>query len=150
MKWDLSNVSTLYLVAITTSRDIRCLRDLRKQHLPMLRGIRKQASTVVHEKWKLKPDNLRFYIHYQPSYCTQFTVDSIGKILLIHYPRSLSRSHRQFKLRRLRRYGGRTSSLTGRCDFNGAFIWERMWKYINDEFSSNATPIFLDRLYLSA
>ena len=150
MKWDLSNVSTLYLVAITTSRDIRCLRDLRKQHLPMLRGIRKQASTVVHEKWKLEPDNLRFYIHYQPSYCMQFTADHISKILLMNNPRSLSRSHRQFKLCRLRRYGRRTSALTRRCNFNGAFLCERMWKYTNDEFSSNATPIFLDQLYLSA
>jgi len=69
MKWDLSNISSLYLVAITTAKEIRCLRDLRKRHLPMLKGIRKQAYRVVNERWGLNSGSLRFYIHYQPSYC---------------------------------------------------------------------------------
>ena len=69
MKWDLSNTSALYLVAISNSKEIRCLRDLRKHHLPMLRGIRREATRVVNENWGLNSGSLRFYIHYQPSYC---------------------------------------------------------------------------------
>lgn len=69
MKWDLTTVSTLYLLAIAVSRDIKSLRDLRKEHLPMLRSIRREACRVVHEKWGLEAGSLRFYVHYQPSYC---------------------------------------------------------------------------------
>ncbi|KAH8083285.1 scavenger mRNA decapping enzyme [Cristinia sonorae] len=68
MKWDLITMSTLYLVAIVLTQDIRCLRDLRKHHLGMLRNIRSQATKVVQEKWGLADGSLRFYVHYQPSY----------------------------------------------------------------------------------
>lgn len=68
MKWDLSNVSTLYLVAISLNRSIRSLRDLKKEHVEMLRNIKSEATRIVKEKWSLTPGNLRFYVHYQPSY----------------------------------------------------------------------------------
>lgn len=69
MKWDLTTIASLYLVAIVLTKDIRSLRDLRKRHLGMLRRIRKEATRVVKEKWGLPDGSLRFYIHYQPSYC---------------------------------------------------------------------------------
>ena len=69
MKWDLTTVSSLYLVALAISRDIHTLRDLTKDHLPMLRKIQNEARKVVAEKWGLDPYALRFYVHYQPSYC---------------------------------------------------------------------------------
>jgi len=68
MKWDLTNVSTLYLMAIALNRDIRCLRDLRREHIPMLNQIRSEATRIVQKRWKLPPHSLRFYVHYQPSY----------------------------------------------------------------------------------
>ncbi|KLO12332.1 scavenger mRNA decapping enzyme [Schizopora paradoxa] len=68
MKWDLTNISTLYLVAISLNRGIRSLRDLKKEHLGMLRSIKSEASRIVQEKWHLDPGCLRFFIHYQPSY----------------------------------------------------------------------------------
>lgn len=69
MKWDLTTIASLYLVAIVLTQDIRSLRDLRKRHLGMLRSIRKEASRIVKEKWNLPDGSLRFYVHYQPSYC---------------------------------------------------------------------------------
>ena len=69
MKWDLTNVTTLYLVALVLDRGIRSLRDLRKTHVPMLRNIMKQASHAVETRWGLGKGSLRFYVHYQPSYC---------------------------------------------------------------------------------
>lgn len=69
MKWDLTNISTLYLVAISLNRSIRSLRDLKKEHIGMLRSIKAEASRIVQEKWNLSPGCLRFVIHYQPSYC---------------------------------------------------------------------------------
>lgn len=69
MKWDLTNISTLYLVALSLNRRIRSLRDLNKHHLPMLKNIRREATRVVKERWGLEKGSLRFYVHYQPSYC---------------------------------------------------------------------------------
>lgn len=69
MKWDLVNTSNLYLMAIALDRRIQCLRDLQKAHIPMLQKIRSEACRVVQEKWGLQADELRLYVHYQPSYC---------------------------------------------------------------------------------
>lgn len=69
MKWDLTTTTSLYLVAIAISRDIHSVRDLTKGHVPMLRKIQQEAKKIVQERWKLDPGALRFYIHYQPSYC---------------------------------------------------------------------------------
>lgn len=68
MKWDLTTISSLYLVAIASSPNIRSLRDLRKSHLGMLRSIRREARRVVKDKWELGYGTLRMYVHYQPSY----------------------------------------------------------------------------------
>lgn len=62
-------MSSLYLVAIALTDSIRSLRDLRKKHLPMLRSILTEATRIVSEKWGLEKGSLRFYVHYQPSYC---------------------------------------------------------------------------------
>jgi m7GpppX diphosphatase len=69
MKWDLTTVSSLYLVAIALSPTIRSLRDLTRVHLPMLYSIRDNAARIAHEKWHLGPGGLRMFVHYQPSYC---------------------------------------------------------------------------------
>ncbi|KAI0341516.1 scavenger mRNA decapping enzyme [Trametopsis cervina] len=68
MKWDLTTVSALYLVAIALNDSIRSLRDLRRTHIPMLRSIHHEASRIAKEKWGLGQGSLRFYVHYQPSY----------------------------------------------------------------------------------
>ncbi|KAI0674140.1 scavenger mRNA decapping enzyme [Trametes maxima] len=68
MKWDLTTLSSLYLVAISLNRSIRSLRDLNKTHLGMLRSIRQKAAQVVKERWGLDQGSLRMFIHYQPSY----------------------------------------------------------------------------------
>ncbi|KAI0764831.1 scavenger mRNA decapping enzyme [Fomes fomentarius] len=68
MKWDLTTLSSLYLVAISFNRSIRSLRDLNKNHLGMLQSIRLEAARVVKERWGLGPGSLRMFIHYQPSY----------------------------------------------------------------------------------
>ena len=72
MKWDLITIPSLYLVAIAHSSSIRSLRDLRKVHLPMLRSIRAEATRIVKEKWGLDDGAVRFFVHYQPSYCKSY------------------------------------------------------------------------------
>ncbi|KAI0795654.1 scavenger mRNA decapping enzyme [Abortiporus biennis] len=68
MKWDLTTVSSLYLQTIVLTNEIKCLRDLRKHHIDMLKKIRSEATRIVKERWGLEYGSLRFYIHYQPSY----------------------------------------------------------------------------------
>jgi m7GpppX diphosphatase len=72
MKWDLHTLNALYLVAIvqTKHKNIRSIRDLRVEHIPLLKSIKKEASKVVKDKWGIGPLGLRLFVHYQPSYCT--------------------------------------------------------------------------------
>jgi m7GpppX diphosphatase len=71
LKWDGKSLNSLYLIAIAHSKDLRSLRDLRGGHLDMLKSIRREALRVVREKWGLDGGKLRFFVHYQPSYCTE-------------------------------------------------------------------------------
>ncbi|THH17308.1 hypothetical protein EW146_g3476 [Bondarzewia mesenterica] len=68
MKWDLTTVSSLYLVAIALSKSIRSLRDLNRTHIPLLKAIRREARKAVKEGWGLEHSEIRCYVHYQPSY----------------------------------------------------------------------------------
>jgi m7GpppX diphosphatase len=69
MKWDLTNVASLYLVALMLGPDIKSLRDLNRSHIPVLRSIRREATNIVKSRWGLQATELRLYVHYQPSYC---------------------------------------------------------------------------------
>lgn len=69
MKWDLTTLASLYLMALVQDRSIRSLRDLRKHHVGLLTDIRKEAIRVVAERWPEVKGGLKMYIHYQPSYC---------------------------------------------------------------------------------
>ncbi|KIY46108.1 HIT-like protein [Fistulina hepatica ATCC 64428] len=68
MKWDLRTLSSLYIVAIARNSSIKCLRDLRACHLPLLKGIEAAAHSVVQERWGLGFSDLRMFVHYQPTY----------------------------------------------------------------------------------
>ncbi|KAL8601446.1 hypothetical protein ACOMHN_042450 [Nucella lapillus] len=68
MKWNRSDVSALYLVAIVRRHNLGSLRDLRAQHLPLLRNILGKGKQAIKDKFGLLSDQLRIYLHYQPSY----------------------------------------------------------------------------------
>lgn len=88
LKWDLKTVSTLvchsvpsllvawrsrfgrqYLSAIAHDASITSLRALRRRHLPLLRGIEREATRICQERYGVQAGGLRMYVHYQPSYC---------------------------------------------------------------------------------
>ena len=69
MKWDLTTVNSLYLVAIALTPEVRSLRDLTGAHVPMLKSIKREAICIAKEKWSLEATELRLFVHYQPSYC---------------------------------------------------------------------------------
>ncbi|EPQ29803.1 uncharacterized protein PFL1_02476 [Pseudozyma flocculosa PF-1] len=73
LKWDQKTLSSLYLQAVVHNRKLRSLRDLKMEHVGMLRAIRDRATQVARDKYGLagsegKDGTLRCFIHYQPSY----------------------------------------------------------------------------------
>nr|XP_046262970.1 m7GpppX diphosphatase [Scatophagus argus] len=67
-KWDQKQVDDLYLIAIVHQRDIRSLRDLTSEHLPLLQNILKKGKEAILKRYNLPASKLRVYLHYQPSY----------------------------------------------------------------------------------
>lgn len=70
MKWDGVNLDALYLVAIVYRDDIKSLRDLRPEHKEWLTGLYNKIRSVIPGcyNYAISPDELRIFIHYQPSY----------------------------------------------------------------------------------
>jgi Scavenger mRNA decapping enzyme C-term binding len=90
MKWDLETISSLYLVAIVHSHSIATLRDLTRKDIPMLKAIRHEAGRLVREKWGLEGvQSLRFYIHYQPSYCAPFAFSPLQPTEAFHMVKTI-------------------------------------------------------------
>ncbi|GAA5896334.1 hypothetical protein JCM6882_000987 [Rhodosporidiobolus microsporus] len=68
LKWDQKTMSALYLLVLCQDRTIRSLRDLRPRHLPLLRRIREETERVAIERYGIDKGELRFFVHYQPTY----------------------------------------------------------------------------------
>ncbi|XP_077996338.1 m7GpppX diphosphatase-like [Glandiceps talaboti] len=68
MKWDVSQVGNLYIIAICHRKGILSIRDLTDQHLPLLKNIQKKGTEVICKKFGLQAEKLQVYFHYQPSY----------------------------------------------------------------------------------
>ncbi|XP_074530993.1 m7GpppX diphosphatase [Halichoeres trimaculatus] len=67
-KWDQKQLDDLYLIAIAHCRDIKSLRDLESEHLPLLKNILQKGKEAITERYCIPGNQLRVYLHYQPSY----------------------------------------------------------------------------------
>ncbi|KAK6465918.1 trehalase-associated protein [Scheffersomyces coipomensis] len=68
MKWDTLNMESLYLCAIVNRKDISSVRDLTKSDISFLKHLRSTILSIIEQKYPLKKDQVRIFIHYQPSY----------------------------------------------------------------------------------
>ncbi|KAM8847757.1 m7GpppX diphosphatase [Synchiropus picturatus] len=68
LKWDQKQTEDLYLIAIAQQRNIKSLRDLRSEHLPLLENILQRGKDAIQQRYRLPASKLRVYLHYQPSY----------------------------------------------------------------------------------
>ncbi|CAK7897862.1 m7GpppX diphosphatase [[Candida] anglica] len=68
MKWDAQNMDSLYLCCIVNRKDIASVRDIRGKHASFLSGVQQRIKQLVEEKYPVKGDEVRIFIHYQPSY----------------------------------------------------------------------------------
>ncbi|XP_062870737.1 m7GpppX diphosphatase-like [Trichomycterus rosablanca] len=67
-KWDQKQLEDLYLIAIVHRRDLKSLRDLTPDNLPLLRNILEKGVEAIGKKYNVPSSKLRMYLHYQPSY----------------------------------------------------------------------------------
>ncbi|KAF9104978.1 hypothetical protein BGX27_009859 [Mortierella sp. AM989] len=68
-KWDKRTLNSLYLLAISQRGDVRSLRDLKTEHLPMLKNIRDKVAALVPQQFPgAAQDEIRMFVHYHPSY----------------------------------------------------------------------------------
>ncbi|KAM4827887.1 m7GpppX diphosphatase [Thomomys bottae] len=68
LKWNQQQLDDLYLIAICHRRGIKSLRDLTPEHLPLLRNILREGQEAILQRYQVKEDRLRVYLHYLPSY----------------------------------------------------------------------------------
>ncbi|CDK26380.1 unnamed protein product [Kuraishia capsulata CBS 1993] len=70
MKWDGTTLDTLYICAIVLREDIASIRDLKREHVNWLNGMQDEIKAGVAKYYgnKIKGDELRIFVHYQPSY----------------------------------------------------------------------------------
>lgn len=64
LNWDRKTMGSLHLLALVDRRDIWSLRDLKKQHLPWLRYLRKRLLEATVKMYpELEEDQLKLYVH---------------------------------------------------------------------------------------
>lgn len=62
------SIVDLYCLAIVKDGSIASLRDLRDQHLPMLKSILDECPSTIEKIYGVKRDQLRVFVHYQPQF----------------------------------------------------------------------------------
>ncbi|CAH1974321.1 unnamed protein product [Acanthoscelides obtectus] len=67
LKWS-GELDTLYLLAIVNKKNIKSLRDLTSEHLPLLKNIKEKGSEAIKTKYGIEKHELRVYLHYQPTF----------------------------------------------------------------------------------
>jgi m7GpppX diphosphatase len=70
LNWDRKTVTGLHLLALVQRRDIWSLRDLKKEHVPWLKGLRDKVVTAAASVFEgeVEEDDLKCYVHYHPTY----------------------------------------------------------------------------------
>jgi m7GpppX diphosphatase len=58
----------LYCLGICKQSDITCLRDLRREHIPLLKAMMKEGLTAIKSIYGVEQDQIRVFIHYQPQF----------------------------------------------------------------------------------
>ncbi|KAH3819118.1 m7GpppX diphosphatase-like [Dreissena polymorpha] len=68
MKWDCKDTRSLYLVAIVHKHEVKSLRDLTADSLPLLNNILHKGLDAIKERFGVPSSQVHVYLHYQPSY----------------------------------------------------------------------------------
>lgn len=67
-KWNGDDPKLLHCLGLPKRRDLRSIRDLRAEHVPLLEEMRQKAVEAFERKFNVKGENVKAYFHYQPSF----------------------------------------------------------------------------------
>jgi len=62
------SVEDLYCLGIVKEKGIASLRDLRAEHLPMLKSMLQQGLDAIEKIYGVESDQIRCFVHYQPQF----------------------------------------------------------------------------------
>ena len=68
MKWDGRTISALYVLAIAYDTQLLSIRDLRGEHLPLLRAMLDEGLDAVAQRYNVDRRQLLAFMHYPPSF----------------------------------------------------------------------------------
>ncbi|KAF2143744.1 uncharacterized protein K452DRAFT_247121 [Aplosporella prunicola CBS 121167] len=69
LNWDRKTMTSLHLLGLVERRDIWSVRDLQKKHITWLQHMREKLLEATVKLYpELEKDQLKLYIHYQPTY----------------------------------------------------------------------------------
>lgn len=66
-KWLGKNIDNLKLIVWTMDKSLKCLRCLNKNHLDLLKNIKKTVLLLCKKKYKLYENDINIFFHYLPS-----------------------------------------------------------------------------------
>ena len=64
--WEFNDgdIETLYCLAMPMQRDLLTIRDLKMEHLPLLKSMRDESLKAIEAKFGVKAANVRSFFHY--------------------------------------------------------------------------------------
>ncbi|KAL3809631.1 hypothetical protein ACHAXA_010606 [Cyclostephanos tholiformis] len=63
-----TSVTDLYCLGITKRCGISCIRDLRTEHVSMLKSMERMGLDAIREVYGVAEDQIKVYVHYQPQF----------------------------------------------------------------------------------
>lgn len=67
-RWLSENISDFSGLVIVRAKELYSLRDINGDHVELLSKIKFIITLTLHEKYKLSPEKLRFFVHYHPTF----------------------------------------------------------------------------------
>ena len=65
--WNTINIDKLHILSFPIDKTIRCIRELNKDHINLLKYMKNKTIQIIENIYKLKEENLKIFIHYDPS-----------------------------------------------------------------------------------
>jgi m7GpppX diphosphatase len=65
--WDSKNIDKLHILCLPTNKNIRTIRDLTSEHIPLLQHMKYITLETIEKSYGLKEENLKIFFHYEPS-----------------------------------------------------------------------------------
>lgn len=62
------SVLDLYCLGIVKQKSIASLRDLTKEHVPLLKSMKEEGLKIIEKTYGVKRDQIRVFVHYHPQF----------------------------------------------------------------------------------